>query len=499
MKYKLDYKISKQVGLPQEEHFQIPPEISNITIKYDIKPECRFLIFLVLIDPNKNIRFQKQLSYNTESIAITESSFTTTMGGIPGRIYEGDWILKVCLFSEYIEKVLGGEDYRFSIEISDDPIIVSERVGGLLWANEKFEYTGYDYRKLYNAEEKWYKGDFHAHTRLSDGHDTIKEINRKANIMNLDFYSATEHNVMHTGWEETSLLIIPSVEVTTIFGHANIFGMKKRFSKLDKVLSASTKEEMKLSLVECIEEAKKENYIISINHPFLYIWKWLYTEMQLKDIDCIEIINDPTYETDKKAKAKEANEKSIYLADLMVSDGYSVCAIGGSDSHNSIDEFYEGSKEPSIAGDPATYLYMDGLSADNVMNALKKKRAYVCRHCEVKTDMEFGKELKEEENEIEYSIILKDCKDKPIVFYIKNGIKTIVKNMRYDGSRYEIHEIIKLEKKDYNWVRFGAETESGEFIFYGNAMVKGSKKHSFNSFGDVSKYISKSFKNKCYK
>ena len=39
-----------------------------------------------------------------------------------------------------------------------------------------------------------------------------------------------------------------------------------------------------------------------------------------------------------------------------------VFGVGGSDSHNLEDEFYEGASLPSAVGDPATWVFCDGLS-----------------------------------------------------------------------------------------------------------------------------------------
>ena len=52
------------------------------------------------------------------------------------------------------------------------------------------------------------------------------------------------------------------------------------------------------------------------------------------------IVNDPTYEY-----AKESNEKAIRFLDLLWQEGYRIYGIGGSDSHNLIEERYDGALE----------------------------------------------------------------------------------------------------------------------------------------------------------
>ena len=67
------------------------------------------------------------------------------------------------------------------------------------------------------------------------------------------------------------------------------------------------------------ERRKKREWIISINHPFLTIWKWKYGEVGLDDITCLEIINDPTY-TD----ARESNDQAIRYLDFLWEDGHRI-------------------------------------------------------------------------------------------------------------------------------------------------------------------------------
>ena len=44
--------------------------------------------------------------------------------------------------------------------------------------------------------------------------------------------------------------------------------------------------------------------------------------------------------------------------------------------------------EPSVPGDPATYVYMDGMSPEHLLNALKACHVYVTRHCSVENVLE---------------------------------------------------------------------------------------------------------------
>lgn len=109
----------------------------------------------------------------------------------------------------------------------------------LIWVDEDFNYSFLEPSKIYQRGTKWYKGDFHTHTQLSDGRDLPRSVVEKViEEQNLDFYIATEHNLfLHTGWPETSLMVLPGMEITTGQGHANLFGLTKRPESLDALMA----------------------------------------------------------------------------------------------------------------------------------------------------------------------------------------------------------------------------------------------------------------------
>ena len=54
--------------------------------------------------------------------------------------------------------------------------------------------------KVFNENKKWYKGDFHTHSIYSDGKMTREENMVSAANQKLDFFVATDHNVLPTSW-----------------------------------------------------------------------------------------------------------------------------------------------------------------------------------------------------------------------------------------------------------------------------------------------------------
>ena len=443
------------------------------------------------------IRFQKQLAYGESVITLGKSGMDTTIGGVPGDFPEGQWTLQVCLFAEHLDQIMNGRSVSFSVTVSDEKSVVTEVIGDHLWTEGSFSYKNYDFTQMYQKESRWYKGDLHTHTRLSDGKETTAHATKKAERDQLDYYVPTEHNVVHTGWWDTDVMILPGVEMTTILGHANLFGLTGRPETLDKILVDKDEKKLALDIEAMIQECKRKGWLFSVNHPFLYIWKWLYEDLQLSDMDCLEIINDPTYAADPKAGAEEANQKAVYLSDLLWADGYRVCAIGGSDSHNLLEERYADATEPSVPGDPATWICMDGLTPEHLMKSLKKCRAYVTRHCQIKVILKadgkpvfWGDQLPDTIKELTYEIEFSDLSEKPQVFFYKNGHRQECDRIVKSEIGYMATGAISPDTCEYNWIRFGAEKQNGEFLLYANPVTIGQKKeHQFHTFGEVKTYL----------
>ncbi len=175
--------------------------------------------------------------------------------------------------------------------------MVSDPIGGECWGENGLHVSEKSYRweNVFCPESGWYKGDFHTHTRLSDGKETIGHASERAEESGLDFYVPTEHNLMHTGWCKTSLCVLPGIEVTTDKGHMNLFGITEMPEKILEIVKHNGEEIIDTYMDQTIAQAKQKGWIRSINHPFLTIWKWQFQNTDLRDINCMEIINDPTY------------------------------------------------------------------------------------------------------------------------------------------------------------------------------------------------------------
>lgn len=231
----------------------------------------------------------------------------------------------------------------------------------------------------------WYRGDFHAHTNHSDGRLSPAELLAEARREGLDFFSMTDHNNMyaHDKFEDQNdILIIPGVEVTMEYGHFNVFGLAgvepDWMKSLPKTMEAY-KAYMESGYAEytptqLMALTRSQGLYNSINHPFLVPWAWVDRETDLRQIDFLEIWNDPSWPDNQTE-----NPAAVAMWTQWLNEGLRITAIGGSDFHT---------PEPSETKDgrpvgrhhiskPSTYVYAAALSGEAIMAALRKHRAYM--------------------------------------------------------------------------------------------------------------------------
>lgn len=495
----IKYEISRQTEQFHWESIEIPSMTTGLLIQAGMQEKCRCMAFILVKDPDGIIRLQKLLGHGEQKLGIGLTTRETSIGGVPGEIQAGTWQIGVGIFTEYVAQILGEdienlflsitEVSKKSLDKADMEKIISDPILGACWVKNGLSISSelYDWRKVYNKESRWYKGDFHTHTHLSDGKETITNAVKKAEDMDMDFYVPTEHNLVHTGWCDTSLCILPGVEITTDFGHMNLFGVTEFPERiLDVVAENGDKNKVSGYVNEISNEAKEKGWITSINHPFLTIWSWRYEETLLDKVDCIEIINDPTY-----PDAAQANDKAVRLLDELWEDGHRIYGVGGSDSHNLIEERYEGATLPSIAGDPGTYVFCDELTPENLINNVKKGHICVTRFIQVEPHIAAdGKEYLPgddlgEANELVYNAVIRGAEEKPTVYLINNGIKTEVSVEKHADKTYAIHELITLNHRKWQWIRLEIRGQKCELLGYINPVYKGKKESVCRTFGEI--------------
>lgn len=355
-------------ALYQAKKFIIPEGAKQINITMNT-PDEMWLTAMVY-DSHQQLRAQFMNLGTPQPVIIHTESDKTSPYTIYGTLPSGEWTLDLVVVTN---RIFEADQHwcRCEIDLIDlkQPTISDRHY----WQNQDesvFKLTNYDRDNVINDATGWYKGDFHTHTIYSDGKMTQEENMISAKRQHLDFFFATDHHIVPTIWfEKTDILVIPGVEVTAPLGHYNILGTTQSpFS--NQVMTDMLHE----NGMNKIMHDNYGNSLVSINHPFLTEWKWLFKETPLASIDCIEIWNDPTY-----PENAEATEEALVAWNILLNDGYRMTGIAGSDAHLKPDERYEGAEKPSLIGDPGTFVHCDYLSEKQVIDHVRAGHVTVSR------------------------------------------------------------------------------------------------------------------------
>ena len=244
-------------------------------------------------------------------------------------------------------------------------------------------------------------------------------------------------------------------------------------------------------MYEAIAEAKERNWIVSVNHPFLHIWKWKHGGLALQDMDCLEVINDPTY-----PYAKEANEQAVAFLDVLWEDGWNIWGVGGSDSHNLLEERYDGAELPSIAGDPGTFVFCEGLSAAELMERVRRGNMYVSRFCMGAFEIFCsgnrylpGDELQFEEDtvSVEYHIRVYDTTERICLYMIRDGRRELLRQTEEADGSVTAEAKAEFRQGEWSYMRTEVRNEAGELLAYVNPVYHGRKTHECMTFAEAVK------------
>ncbi|NIK66598.1 MULTISPECIES: CehA/McbA family metallohydrolase [unclassified Paenibacillus] len=172
--------------------------------------------------------------------------------------------------------------------------------------------------ELTRPHGRWMKGDLHMHSVHSDGSYTIGQAKESCKAAGLEFMALTDHNTSSQNHEarvpDEELLLVPGVELTSYFGHANVLGVTDAL----KDFRVTTPEQAE----EVLREARERGGFVSLNHPFCPSCPW---ELGFDlPYDAIEVWNGPW---------RGLNERALAWWQGQLAQGRRVIALGGSDTH----------------------------------------------------------------------------------------------------------------------------------------------------------------------
>jgi hypothetical protein len=421
--------------------------IHSLWLKVNMKEEQGALIFL--LNPCNRLCGSIMFGMSNFIKEIYISDTVCTMNGLRHALMEGSYSIVILPYSKETNTNL-------SIQIQTNIIKTYQEKFCQKCSDEKL----ITFDNIIETTHQYYKGDFHGHTIFSDGHQTIQEAKKVLEKNDMDFMAFTEHNSMPFDLPKLSCMSIPSFELTLPIGHMNIHGVADLGVLLKEIQKISNYEE----LWEYVIRKFKEECNLSLNHMFMEPWHLTYKNFDLSKINTIEVICDPTYPS-----AAKANDKAVCFLDFLWQEGLIIYGIGGSDSHNREDELYENASEASVYGDPATYVYCEGLSVRNVVEGVRKGHCYVSRYGKLVISISEGKYLPgdqiSEETEITYQIHLENMQVPCIGRFIMNG-ETVWEDTLDDRNSEASYQFTPSGKPW--WLRFGLYDKSGHVIAYVN-------------------------------
>jgi hypothetical protein len=179
-------------------------------------------------------------------------------------------------------------------------------------------------------ERRWYRGDFHAHTHHSDGHDfTVADLIAAAQAFELDFVFLTDHNTTAGLAEmdaarEPGLLTAGGMELTTFWGHALVLGTR---AWVDWQISP---ESGGMAYAAAAALANREVFVIAHpqadGDPGCTGCAWRFGEMMPGNARVIEVWNGP-WDGDSN------NAQALALFYDWLNQGYHLVASAGTDVH----------------------------------------------------------------------------------------------------------------------------------------------------------------------
>jgi len=344
-------------GAQNKTYFEVPFTVPvgthrvSVDFQYTGKEE-RATLDLGVFDPE---RFRGESGGNKSHFTISETDATPSY--LPGAITPGEWHLLIAVPNMRPETV---SHYRAEVRF-----------------NARDEDSSFAANPL-EAGTRWYRGDLHMHTGHSDGSCPSQGGRmvpcplfltvQTAAARGLDFIAITDHNAtsQYDGMRELQpyfdrVLLVPGREMTTFYGHANIFGVTQF---IDFRVTPGG-----LDLNTVLQNVKSKGGIASISHAeapggeACMGCRWEPPAREDMDLfSAVEVIN-----------GGQSMFSSAKFWDAQLRDGHRLAAIGGSDSHNATNP----PRPPGSIGWPTTAVEADELSVPAILNGIRAGRTFI--------------------------------------------------------------------------------------------------------------------------
>ncbi|CAH6908984.1 conserved hypothetical protein [Vibrio chagasii] len=452
--------------------FQGELPFGRVSIPFDVPAGSKSVVitgttvkkgFLYAAAYDANQAFRGKVLFEKAHKSLTIQPENSGLGAIDGVIPPGEWFLELYnLEGEFrTERAM---QYQVDVLCSDE-LVNSDAELELTPTVTSDHDIEFDYSHMLTSDSRWYRGDLHAHTQLSDGHNTLAAAKDIVESQRLDFFFFTEHNICQPKLPVSNqCLFLPALEVTTDLGHFNVHGPVKSLDLRDVEHSSQATMEAGLNL------AKSGHSSLGINHPMMKPWHWHYDQVDLGQVSTFEVCCDPTWSTSPKA-----TEEALLVLNEMWNCGQRITAIGGSDSHLEPHERNPKADEPSIYGDPSTFVYSHGLSGEGILAGLRNGQVYLERRCGLKFDINLGDVLPGNDSQgqpLTYRIAVSDSENPYYAECVVDG--EIVDRIALSDELQSIHI-----DEGYRWCRVDIRRGDLPFSTGSNSTQSSSNEHEF--------------------
>jgi hypothetical protein len=365
--------------------FTVPVGTGGLRIRLAFSParvnRLRNLLTISLFDP-RGFRGAGHRHAPRQEIELGPSG--ATPGFLPGPIPPGEWLLEVDCHA-VLARPGGALEYEVSVSALKGAADPSAAGAGDEIPGQPVDEPaprGDQNEPETDAPPGWLKGDLHLHSNHSDGRWTIDELVRYVERHELDFLALTDHNTV-SGTEPLRralaaaglrTVLIPAMELTTFYGHANALGVTEwidwrvrgpegwpRTIGSGRDAPATTTMAVAAAAVRSLGGTFVVNHPCAKGYPACTGCRWELGDAAATYADAVEVWNGPW--------DRSKNGQALALWTRWLNSGRRISATAGSDSHRAPEH-----------GAPTGYTYAHApRDSKAILAAVRAGRTYLSR------------------------------------------------------------------------------------------------------------------------
>lgn len=439
--------------------FQVPQGTHRITVAFhNLGKAQHTTLDLGIADP---FRFRGASGGNKDRFTLSDTDATPSY--LPGAIPPGEWKLLII-----VPNIRPNVTSQWRAEV---------------WFNRPIDDDSFTESPL-NDQPGWYRGDLHMHTAHSDGscaNQTGKPVPcpvfltaEAATKRGLDFIAITDHNTTsHDDAERElqpyfdKLLLIPGREMTTFYGHANVFGTTRfiDYGEIDRRTRDAN---------EIFSSAHDLGALVSINHPLAPTGEicmgcgWTpRSPVDMRLVNSIEVING-------------GGAPATSFWEQQLRQGLRITAVGGSDNHHADWP----ADKPGSVGYPTTVVHAANLSVAAILDGIRKghvfldvsgsrNRALEFTGRSAAGSVEMGDDLEPKPGEsIALTLHISGCAGANAEFFVDGQASSNLPALPVSTANQVFHANWSADGARH-WLRVEVHDSAGHLLLFGNPIYAG--------------------------